>query len=841
MNYDQLNELLKSQSAANKKNFEDFIKVINKRKWFIIISFFLIFLGGYFYMKYTTPTYESTVLLKKEQTKEENYRDDPYRRFVSLQSQDDISTDIILITTKNVLDKVVANLELNFQIDAVATPKDGDIEIEKSFPSYNFWLADQNSNNTKFPIILNFKADSVSIASKYFIKFRTNDQFDLYRINEKTNTFVKGFQTSSLNEINSDGFRLNFYWPNVQAGSKLFFTVYDDLSAYYLLRQKISVSQKETTNLIEISVKDANPKTAQLIARTLIDKFNEARTEQQRENIQSSFVLIDTQMNEISKKLKSAEDNLSAYQSVNGITKLDRSSDEIVRFLSSLESERINADLRLSEYEEKKAQMSKEYSNKGYFDQTYLSPNQTDQSSSPFASLLKQLSDLEVKKIELLQKETESHPDIININNQIEKTKNQLSAYNQNTLTAYDIIINSLKEKKSKLNNLIGVYQSRLQNQPKKETVLAGLIRDKEVYEKVFNLLLDKREELRVKEISQLQDIVVVDNPTLPMMPVLPNRYLTSVACLFLWGGVVVLYLFIMEYREKKFLKLDEVEARLRLPLLSIIPSYTQKFKNNLKKSNELVDRFAVISSDESGINESFKVLRTWLTFCAKDDKRIIMITSCEEHSGKTSVVANLALSLISIEKKVLIIDADLKRCTLSDMFNISRSLPGLNTFLKGDQNKPPIINMNNIFGKSPTERFLSILPAGDVSEQSSNLLQSNKTIELINALKNSSYDYVLIDTPPITRVVDALILSRLINNLILVVRYNHSLRDSVNFGIEELNKDKINILGVVANDCNVNRSTFKHKYGYGYSYKYAYEPYIDKKKKKIIKNATAV
>ena len=841
MNYDQLNELLKAQSASNKKNFEDFLKVLIKRKWFIIISFVLIFIGGYLYMKYTTPTYESTVLLKKEQTKDQNFREDLYRRFVSLQSPDDITTDIVIVTTKNVLDKVVNNLELNFQVDNIFITRDGNYEIQKTLPSYNFWLENDYSKTSKFPVILSANADSVSKTSKYFITFKSNTQYDLYRTDEKTNTFIKGFQSSSENEINADGFRLNFYWPNVKPGSKFYFTVYNDLTAYYLLKQKISVSQKETTNLIEISVKDNNPQTAQLIARTLINKFNDARTEQQRENIQSSFVLIDTQLNEVSKKLKLAEDNLSAYQAVNGITKLNRSSDEIVSSLSSLESEKINTDLKLSEYEEKKAQMSKEYSNKGYFDQTYLSPNQTDQASSPFASLLKQLSDLEVKKIELLQKETESHPDIININNQIEKTKNQLSSYNQNTLTAYDIIINSLKEKKSKLNNLIGGYQSRLQNQPKKETILAGLTRDKVVYEKVFNLLLDKREELRMKEISQLQDIVVVDNPTLPMVPVLPNRYLTAAACLFIWAGVVILYLFTMEYREKKYLKLDEVESRLRLPLLSIIPSYPADFKKNIKKSNELTDRFASISTNGSGINESFKVLRTWLTFCAKDDKRIIMITSCEEHSGKTSVVANLALSLISIEKKVLMIDADLKRCTLSDMFNISRSLPGLNAFLKGEQNKPPIINLNSVFGKTPNEKFLSILPAGDVSEQSSNLLQSNKTTELINALKNSSYDYVLIDTPPITRVVDALILSRIINNLILVVRYNYSLRESVNFGIEELNKDKINILGVVANDCNVTRSTFKHKYGYGYGYKYAYEPNRDKKNKKISKNSAAV
>ncbi len=841
MNYDQLNELLKSQSVASKRNFDALLHAVNKRKYFIIISFALIFISGYIYMRYTPPTYESTVLLKKEEVKAETYRDDPYRRFIAIQSQDDISTDIFLVTTKNVLDKVVNSLEMDFKIDKIISPSDEIEKIEKLLPAYNLWMDNNNVSNNKYPMILSAKVDSLPTTTSFFIKYVNKGQFDLYKTNEKINTFIGSFQTSALTEINTSNFQMNFYWPNVQIGTKLYFTVYNGLGSYNVLRQKISVSQKETTNLIEISVKDASPKTAQLIARTLVTKFNEARTEQQRENIQSSYVLIDTQLNEISKKLRGAEDNLSSYQSRNGITKIDRSSDEIVRFLSNLEAEKINTDLKLSEYEEKQSQMSSEYVNKGYFDQTYLSPNQTDQAASPFASLLKQLSDLEVKKIELLQKETESHPDIVNINNQIEKTKNQLSSYNQNTLTAFNIIINTLKGKKSKLDNLINQYQYKVQNQPRKETILAGLTRDKDVYEKVFNLLLDKREELRVKEISQLQDIVVVDNPTLPMVPVSPNRYLTGVACLFIWASLVIVYLFVGEYRERKFLKLDEIESNLKLPLLSIIPAYSKKFKKNLDKSKELVDRFAVLSNDEHGINESYKVLRTWLTFCATEEKKIIMITSCEEHSGKSSIVANLALSLISIDKKVLMIDADLKRCTLSDMFNISRNLPGLNAFLKGEQNKPPIINLYNIFGKSPNERFLSFLPAGDVNEQSSNILQSSKTIELINALKASSYDYVLIDTPPITRVVDAIILSKLINNVLLVVRYNYSLRESVNWGIEELNKDKINILGIVANACDVKRSTFKHKYGYGYSYKYAYEPDKSKKKNKKIKNIAAI
>ena len=823
MDYDQLNELLKASSNSNKRNFDDLFRAINKRKIFIIISFIVVFAAGYYYLKNTTKIYESVVLLNKENPKTDLYRDDPYRRIAALQSQDDISTDVVLVTTNSVLDKVANSLNYKIYVNRIVYPNGEIIDIEKPLPAYYLFLSKNKYSQSNFPIFLINNPDTSDETISLMLKYSRNNTFELYKVINNKETFVSSF--SEGNPIDIDNFKTLITWQRPKAGTRFYFTILSKNAACGMLKGKVTVSQKETTNLIEISIKDEYPELAQLIAKTLVEKFNEARTEQQRQNIQLSFLLIDNQLNEISKKLRKAEDDLSNYQSANRITKIDRSSDEMVRFLSSLEAERINTDLKLSEYEEKQGQMYKEYSNKGYFDQTYLSPSQTEQTSSPFSSLLIQLNDLEVKKIELLQKETESHPDIVNLNNQISKIKNQLSSYNQNTLTAYNIIIGTLKDKKGKLDNLINQYQARIQSQPKKETRLAGLTRDKDVYEKVFNLLLDKREELRVKEISQLQDIIVVDNPSLPTSPVIPNRNLTLIACLFIWGSLSVIYLYIGEYKERKFLRLDEIEKDLKLTLLSIIPAYSKKLKKQVVKPQKFEDRFPVLSHDEVGVIESYRVLRTWLTFHTKEDTKIIMFTSCEEHSGKTSIVANLAISLASLEKKVLMIDGDLKRCTLSDTFNISRKLPGLNTFLKGDYNKPPIINLNSIFGKAPSERFLSLLSAGDVSEHSSNLLQTSKASELINALKVSSYDYILIDTPPITRVVDSLILSRLIGNVILVVRYNYSLRESVEWGIEEIKKEKTNILGIIANDCDVKKSSFKHKYGYGYSYKYAYEP----------------
>ncbi len=130
---------------------------------------------------------------------------------------------------------------------------------------------------------------------------------------------------------------------------------------------------------------------------------------------------------------------------------------------------------------------------------------------SPFADLMNKLSSLEVKKNRIIQKRTESHPEVVNLNNQIKEIKNKLSSYNQNTFRAYQINIDALKQKESQLDNLIVKYQTKIRSLPTQETKLAELTRAKETYEQVFNMLMSKREEMRMSELSKLQDIIIAE------------------------------------------------------------------------------------------------------------------------------------------------------------------------------------------------------------------------------------------------------------------------------------------------------------------------------------------
>jgi len=229
-----------------------------------------------------------------------------------------------------------------------------------------------------------------------------------------------------------------------------------------------------------------------------------------------------------------------------------------------------------------------------------------------------------------------------------------------------------------------------------------------------------------------------------------------------------------------------------------------------MKKSNEGKDKFVTLHPDKTGISESYRLLNTKLSNLDFTDKTI-MVTSCEENTGKTTIVANLAITMALNDKNILIIDCDLRKGELSQMFDVFHNSTGLIDFLeKGGS--PGVYNklLKKIF----------IIPSGGVRENSGSLLSSDRMKSIFEKINTSAYDYVIIDTPPVTRVVDTLVLGKYIKNAVLIVRPNTSIKDSVIGGIQDLKQAQIKILGIVANATEIQNS-YRYRYSYGYGYGY--------------------
>ncbi len=245
--------------------------------------------------------------------------------------------------------------------------------------------------------------------------------------------------------------------------------------------------------------------------------------------------------------------------------------------------------------------------------------------------------------------------------------------------------------------------------------------------------------------------------------------------------------------------------------------------KNKKKKQMESRTRPALITSSRSfGYVESYKTLRTNLIYAADSmgaKCKVIMLTSSVTSEGKSSVSINLAIALSQANKKVILLDCDLRKKTLYSYLRISRQQVGLSDFLQEDADS----RMKVIFRYD--ELGIDVLFAGSTPPNPSELLGSPRMGRLLRTL-SEQYDFVICDTPPLGVVSDALALGRFVDGAILVASYDKVLRQDAIASKQKLENSNIPILGSILNMYDAKDAVTSGRKGYGYGYGYGYDSY---------------
>lgn len=810
------------------KTLLEIFQLIIKNKYILFSTVFIILAIALIYSFTATPKYEATVTLKKESNPEDRRFGAPdISTMLNLQSTDAIETEMQLVTTNNVIGKVVEQLDLFCTIKELTWDNEKSYKIDKTYldmldPAFRSKYAGKFIVPKKFEVVV---PDTSQLeAAEYIIK--KNGSLDYVLLDAADNKLIAGsvkdsidiFDTLSIKNIIpntsklvTQNFSIIINWDDAPINSQLLISFNDFNKTVDGVIASTKVSREGKTDIFNIVYSSSSATSAAVIANTIVQDFRESRIAQKKDAIRYSFAFVDKQLNEVQDKLKQSESQLSSFKASGQIMSIDASSQELVGFLSNLEAEKNATDMQLSDYKNRAAELEKELKKNGYFDQTGLGP-QTNVSdgNSPFSQLMRQLSDLDLQRLELLQKRTENHPDVIAIDQQIAQTKSKLAGFNENTITAYKIMINTLEKKLLKINDLMSKYEVKMRSLPAQENQLAQLMRQQGTYERIYQILLDQREAMRVAELSKMQDITIIDPAKVPEDPSWPKKALIVLVSLILGGFLGILLIFSVELYRTKFVNLDELESEFQVPILSIIPKYTKEVQKEVNNSKSEYKIVSLISHDE-GLVETYRLFRTKLFQKLDPEKKIIMVTSCEENSGKTSVVANLAVSISQEGKRVLVVDCDLRKADLTKMFGMTTKDVGLIDFLTKDVN-PKIY--------SRASKLIDVLPAGGLTDESGTILSSPRMKSLFTHLAQSNYDIILFDSPPVTRVVDPLVLAKYIKDVIIIVRPNYSLIETVRWGMQELKQANVRIKGIVANAASIEHSYYyRYRYGYGYGY----------------------
>lgn len=213
---------------------------------------------------------------------------------------------------------------------------------------------------------------------------------------------------------------------------------------------------------------------------------------------------------------------------------------------------------------------------------------------------------------------------------------------------------------------------------------------------------------------------------------------------------------------------------------------------------------------------EAYNSLRTNIDFLATTNKyKTILITSSGPWDGKSTVSINPAAAMANSGKRVLLLDADFRKASVATYLKISRSAPGITSVLSAD--KP----LQSVIVSKPELKF-DVLPVGALPPNPAELVGSNALLRILQLL-SEMYDYVIVDSPPVSVVTDAAILSRMVDGVILVARADETTRQALNISKKNLQDVNANILGVVLNDFNARAHAYGGGYYRGYSYRYGY------------------
>lgn len=754
------------------------------RKSLIWIILLLLMAAGFvwLYLRYTLPVYEadSTLMLDKGKKAEILGIDD-----VLAYESSELQREVEIIKSKFLVDRALKTLPL-----AVSYYKTGRTKIVSTelYTSSPFIVEVRKVND---PSIYDSEISFQIINDKQFtIRYYLDNaqeqetlNFDQY-FQSKTGAFEIKISLKDQVRKSIDDYTSLSYFFRINSDNRFVQKTIANISV---------VALNPTTKTIQISYKDNNKAKASDIVEALTTEFRKYNIERKAESAAQILEFLASQIDTFSIELNELQDSLKKMQIENHFLDPQQQLQNLQQRMGGLEQTKqgLEFDMRLVNWFYDYVE--------GVKDLKVISSGMGDQLGD-YQEYIKELRDLEDERSKLLLKVTPDHPEVLIIDEKIEQIKNDLVNNLENILRRLDFSVENVDQQYQQ-------YLAQILELPEKEADYLRINRKYKLKEEYYLTLLDKQTEFSIARAGIVGDFVVLEKVEVSDLPVSPNKnnlWLISLALALVLGVLIVAVRYLLH---NTIISINDISKNTRASILGMIPTvYTDIPGNTIVVSN----------NPKSIVSESLRALRSNLQFISsKEGPKTIAITSTISGEGKTFLAINFGAILSFLNKKVIVLDLDMRRPRLNKIFDVPND-KGMSTILIGKDKLSDCVFDTEVGN-------MKFITSGPIPPNPAELILSDKLKEEIELLKQE-YDYIIFDTPPLGLVTDGLDIFKSADYPIYLFRADYSSKSFVSNLDKLIDENKVNNLSVVLNDVGRGVSGYYYGYGgYGYSYGYGY------------------
>lgn len=753
-------------------------------QWKILLLCLIIALGlGYTYLRYATNEYSAGATIKIQDENES-------KKLPSLEEisngglfsggANKVKDEISILKSKTLIENVVRALNLNVRYYAEGKVKEREIYRNP-------------------PIAISFfESDSIIdyVNSNIFIKVKSNTEFLWFE--DEGKGLIDRDETNGIPHTFGDKINTPFgdvvitpnigkYAPIKNSNYKITIIAVDRIVNSYQTR--INVGTETGSSILNLELNDSNSYKAVDVLNRLIGEYNNDVLADKEEVVRVTSDFINKRLQEVATELGEVESNAELIQQQNNVTDLGSQTNLNLQAKKQLQQQ-INTtatNIQMISYLQEEMADENKISD--------MLPANVGIGDGNTGQIIKNHNELVAQRDRLLKNSSDKNPVVIQLNNQIDALKVSL----ENSLTSMkktsELTLNNLNSESNRVSG-------QLYTAPTKARQIRGVKRQQDIKESLFLYLLEKREESAIRFGMYTPSAKIVDEASSSHNPVAPNTMIVYMASILFGLGLPIGLIYVSDLLNTKIYTKEDLVSLLSIPYLGDIPKTSKKEK--------LINKV-----DYSPKAEAFRIVRSNIDFMLKNiDGRAkrLFITSTKAQEGKSHTSTNLASSISFSEKKVLLIEMDIRVPKILKYLGIKESPEkGLSDFIADKTIKP-----QDIIVKQKGNEYLDIIPSGTIPPNPSELLMSDRVEALFKHFENK-YDYIIADTSAVGLVSDTLLISTFADMFVYVVSADGvDRRRLANVSQTLYNEKRLPNMTLLLNGVKPGKKGYGYGYGYG-------------------------